>query len=158
HDDSRGTGSGPRRCPTQTSLSSPMRFVTQKRKRTPTVIIVSLIDVLLVVLIFLMVTTTAKKAEPALKLTLPQSNEAKAGAVENKPFLIQLTSNFPNFFIGDRPVTLDKLQNELLVAVQKNSKLQVTVKADRSAAFGEVVRVIDATKAAHAGPINFIME
>src|SRR6266850_3379380 len=110
-----------------------MRFATQKRKKTPTVIIVSLIDVLLVVLIFLMVTTTAKKAEPALKLTLPQSKESKPGATDAKPFIVQVTTNFPFFYIGDHPVTLDKLQTELTGAVQKNPQLQVAVKADRGA-------------------------
>ena len=135
-----------------------MRFSTGKRKRIPSVIIVSLIDVLLVVLIFLMVTTTAKKAEPALKLTLPQSRESKAGAAESKPFIVQVTTNFPYFFLGDRPVTLDRLQSELAGAVKKNPQLQVAVKADRGAPFGEIVRVIDASKAAQVGSLNVITE
>ncbi|HXI52227.1 MAG TPA: biopolymer transporter ExbD [Candidatus Saccharimonadales bacterium] len=135
-----------------------MRFVTQKRKRTPTVIIVSLIDVLLVVLIFLMVTTTAKKKEPVLKLNLPQSKEAKQGSSEVQPFIVQVTTNFPYFFVGDRPVTLDRLQSELAAAVKKDPKLQVAVKADRGAPFGEIVRIIDASKAAQVGSLNFLTE
>src|SRR4026209_712415 len=97
-----------------------MRFSTQKRKRTPAVIIVSLIDVLLVVLIFLMVPTTAKRVEPALRLNLPQSKEAKPGSSDTKLFVVQVTTNFPFFFLGDRPVTLDKLQSELVAAVKKD--------------------------------------
>ena len=64
-----------------------MRFSIRTRRHTPSVIIVSLIDVLLVVLIFMMVTTTTKKPEPALKLSLPQSKEAKPGAPDVKPFV-----------------------------------------------------------------------
>ena len=135
-----------------------MRFVTQKRKRTPNVIIVSLIDVLLVVLIFLMVTTTAKKVEPALKLNLPQSKEAKPGATEEKPFVIQVTSNYPHFFVGNRPVTLDRLQQELSEAAKKDPKLKVSVKADRQAPWGEVFRIVEASKAAQVGAVNFIAE
>jgi biopolymer transport protein ExbD len=135
-----------------------MRFVIKKRNRTPAVIIVSLIDVLLVVLIFLMVTTTAKKAEPALKLNLPQSKEAKAGATETKPFIVQVTTNFPYFFLGDRPVTMDKLQSELAAAVKKDPQLKVAVKADKQAPFGEIVKVIDASKVAQVGSLNFITE
>ena len=59
-----------------------------RTKRVPAVavIIVALIDVLIVVLIFLMVTTTFKKAQPALKLALPESSQAtKSGASENPP-------------------------------------------------------------------------
>src|SRR5258706_14585476 len=128
-----------------------MRFITTKRKRTPTVIIISLIDVLLVVLIFLMVTTTAKKVESGLKLNLPQSKEAKPGAAESKPFVVQVATNFPFYFIGDRPVTLDKLQGELMAAVKKDSQLKVAVKADRKAPFGEIAKVIDLSKFAHDG-------
>ncbi|NDD39996.1 MAG: biopolymer transporter ExbD [Verrucomicrobia bacterium] len=50
-----------------------MQFTVRKRRNPPAVIIVSLIDVLMVVLIFLMVTTTFRQ-QPAVKLTLPESN------------------------------------------------------------------------------------
>ena len=53
-----------------------MRFLIHKRRNTPTVIIVALVDVLIVLLIFLMVTTTFKQ-QSALKLTLPESSQAK---------------------------------------------------------------------------------
>jgi biopolymer transport protein ExbD len=135
-----------------------MRFTTQKRKRTPSVIIVSLIDVLLVVLIFLMVTTTAKKAESALKLTLPQSKEAKPGTAETKPFIIQVSTNYPYIFIGDRPVTSDGLQSELVAAVKKDPQLKVLVKGDKRTPWEEIVKVIDASKLAEVGSLNFVTE
>ena len=135
-----------------------MRFAHKKRGRTPAVIIVSLIDVLLVVLIFLMVTTTAKKLEPAFKLNLPNSKESKTGASDEKPFIVQVATNFPYFFIGERATTLDKLQSELTDAVKKEPNLKVTVRADRMAPFGEIVKLIDATKIAQVGSLNFITE
>ena len=135
-----------------------MRFHHKKRGRTPAVIIVSLIDVLLVVLIFLMVTTTAKKLEPAFKLNLPNSKESKTGASDEKPFIVQVATNFPYFFIGERATTLDKLQSELTDAVKKEPHLKVTVRADRMAPFGEIVKLIDATKIAQVGSLNFITE
>ena len=135
-----------------------MRFVTKKHNRTPSVIIVSLSDVLLVVLIFLMVTTTAKKVEPALRLNLPQSKEAQPGTVESKPFVVQVTTNFPYLFLGDRPVTIDGLQSALAEAVKKDPQLKVAVKADKQAPFGEIVKVIDASKLAQVGSLNFITE
>jgi biopolymer transport protein ExbD len=135
-----------------------MRFSTHKRRRPPSVIIVSLIDVLLVVLIFLMVTTTAKKQEPALQLNLPQSKEAKQGATEAKPFVILISTNFPYFYVGNRPVTLDNLQKELVAAAKKDPQVKVAVRADRSAPWGEVVKVIDLTKVAQVGGINFVTE
>jgi biopolymer transport protein ExbD len=135
-----------------------MRFASQKRKRVPSVIIVSLIDVLLVVLIFMMITTTAKKIEPSLKLNLPTSREAKAGPSDAKPFVILVTTNFPYFFLGDKPVTFDKLERELTEAVKKDPQLKVSIKADRQAPFGEIVKLIDASKLAQVSSLNFITE
>ena len=135
-----------------------MQFTPHKRRRAPAVIIVSLIDVLLVVLIFLMVTTTFKAAEPALKLNLPESKQAKAGTSEVKPFLINVATNFPYLHIENRPVTLDKLQRELTEAVKKDPKLKVSIKADKQAPFGEVVKVLDAAKEANVASISAITE
>jgi biopolymer transport protein ExbD len=135
-----------------------MRFRHKKNSRKPAVIIVALIDVLLVVLIFLMVTTTAKKLEPAFKLNLPNSKESKTGASDEKPFVVQVATNFPYFFIGERATTLDKLQAELADAVKKEPLLKVTVRADRMAPFGEIVKLIDATKVAQVNSLNFVTE
>ena len=136
-----------------------MQFTGHKRRRAPSVIIVSLIDVLLVVLIFLMVTSTFKKdAAPALKLALPESRQAKAGTAETKPFIISVATNAPYFFLDDRPVTLDRLQNELLAAVKKDPQLKVSIKADKRSPFGEVIKIIDAAKVANVASISAITE
>ena len=135
-----------------------MRFNPNKRRRVPSVIIVSLIDVLLVVLIFLMVSTTAKKVEPTLKLNLPDSKQARAGAGEAKQMTILVTASFPYFFIGDKAVTFDRLQADLTEAVKKDPQLRVSIKADKQAPFGEIVKLIDASKAAQVGSLNFVTE
>ena len=136
-----------------------MRFGKEKRRTPPSVIIVSLIDVLIVVLIFLMVTTHFKNREPQLKLALPESKEAKAApAQESKPFLIQIATNVPYFWIESRPVTLERLQNDLMAAARANPKVSVAIKADKNAPFGEVIKVIDAAKLAQVGSINAITE
>ena len=136
-----------------------MRFLRKKRSKTPTVIIVSLIDVLLVVLIFLMVTTTAKKVEPVLKLSLPESKESKPGeSTEDRPFVIFVSTNSPFFYLGEQPVTFDRLQNAMTDAVQKNPKIRVEVKSDKRAPFGEIIRLIDASKVAKVGSLNFVTE
>ena len=136
-----------------------MRFGREKRKAAPSVIIVSLIDVLIVVLIFLMVTTHFKNREASLKLALPESKEAKQGSSQDtKPFMVQVATNFPFFWIENKPVTFDRLQNELIAAARLNPKLNVAIKADKNAPFGEVIKVIDAAKIAQVGSINAITE
>src|SRR5262245_2117893 len=107
-----------------------MRFTSHKRRRAPSVIIVSLIDVLLVVLIFLMVTTTFKQKElPSLKLALPQSKQAKPGqSTDAKPFVVTVSTNFPYFYLDTLPVTIDRLQSELSEAAKKNPELKLAIK------------------------------
>ncbi len=136
-----------------------MHFASLRRRhRAPSVIIVSLIDVLLVVLIFLMVTTTFKKVEPILKLALPESKQAKPGPSDAKPFIIFVSSNAPYYYLGEKPVTLDRLQAEIDAAAKKDPQLNVMIKADKSTPLGIGIKIIDAAKLAHAGSINFITE
>jgi len=136
-----------------------MHFKPRKHRRAPSVIIVSLIDVLLVVLIFLMVTTTAKTREPALKLSLPESKQAKPGATaENKPFVVSVATNFPYFFVENRPLTIDQLQKDLIAAAQRDPQVKLAIKADKRSPFGEVIKVIDAAKVAQVGSISAITE
>ena len=136
-----------------------MRFIRHsKRRRTPTVIIVSLIDVLLVVLIFLMISTTLKNDPPAVKLSLPESTQAKPGATESKPVVVSISSNAPYFYFQEQPVTFDRLQKELASAVQRDPQVQLSIKADKQAPFGEFVRVWDAAKAANVAAIRAITD
>jgi biopolymer transport protein ExbD len=135
-----------------------MDFAGHAKRRTPSVILVSLIDVLLVVLIFLMVTTAFKKAQPSLKLTLPDSKQASAGASDAKPFVVTVSTNFPFFFIEDKPVTLDRLQSELAAAVQRDPQVKLKIRADKASPWGEVVKVIDAGKSAKVAAIDALTE
>jgi biopolymer transport protein ExbD len=123
-----------------------MQFTTHRRKPAPTVIIVSLIDVLIVVLIFLMVTTTFKQL-PAIKLALPESKQPKAGATENA--LIVTVPKLGPIYLKTDPVTLDTLQQKLMEAVQANPQTTLAIRADTDTPVGQLVRVMDAAKAAN---------
>ncbi len=131
-----------------------MRFIVRKRRQPPAVIIVSLIDVLIVVLIFLMVTTSFKQQKPSVKLTLPESRQGKAGASENAPLVITIAKQEPYFYIGSRPVTLDKLQAELVAGVAQNPNVVVSIRADEGSPWGKVVNVMDAAKAAKVKAVS----
>jgi biopolymer transport protein ExbD len=133
-----------------------MRFYLRKKRQPPAVIIVALIDVLIVVLIFLMVTTTFKKAQPALKLALPESSQAtKAGTSENPPLVVIIEED-GNLRLGPeaKPVTVDRLKSELLAEIGKNPQLKLTLNADKKAPFGQIVKVMDAAKEAKIKTIS----
>lgn len=134
-----------------------MRFFIRKRKQTPAVIIVALIDVLIVMLIFLMVTTTFKQ-QPALKLALPESAHAqKSGASDDAPFIVSIDTE-GNLRIGNEgeglPVTVDTLRAELRTRVQQNPELRLALRADTKAPFGQIVKVMDASKEAKVKTVS----
>ncbi|HLH52153.1 MAG TPA: biopolymer transporter ExbD, partial [Verrucomicrobiae bacterium] len=126
-----------------------MRFLNRKRRQPPAIIIVALIDILIVLLIFLMVTTTFKQ-QPALKLALPESSQAqKSGANEDAPLVISIDSGgLLRLGVDATPVTVDSLREKLIEAVAKTPELKLAISADKSAPFGQIVKVMDAAKAA----------
>jgi biopolymer transport protein ExbD len=124
-----------------------MRFRIRKRRQPPAIIIVALIDILIVLLIFLMVTTTFKQ-QPALKLALPESSQSqKTGAQENPPLVITIdsTGNL-RFGVESKPVTVERLKEELQAASAKAPDVRVALSADKAAPWGQVVKVMDAVK------------
>jgi biopolymer transport protein ExbD len=123
-----------------------MRFHIRKRRQTPTVIIVALVDVLIVLLIFLMVTTTFKQ-QPSLRLELPKSSQAqKEGASTNEPpFMINILSNA--VIVVDRaPILFENLKPRLEAEVTKNPELRVAINADKNAPWYRIVNVMDIAK------------
>jgi len=124
-----------------------MQFTIRKRRQPPTIIIISLIDILIVLLIFMMVTTTFKQ-QPALKLVLPESKQTpKTGATEDN-LIVTIAKQDPYLYLGPRPVTLDKLEHELKASAAANPRLRLSVRPDEGAPIGQLVKVMDAAKAA----------
>jgi len=129
-----------------------MQFTTRKRPGTPTVIIVSLIDVLIVVLIFLMVTTTFKQ-QPSLKVVLPKSNQPRAGAATDDQLIVTIDKSGQLFF-KTIPVTLARLQQRLQEAAAQNPNLTLVIRGDTHAPWGQIVAVGNAATSAHIKVAN----
>ncbi len=132
-----------------------MHFVVQKRRQTPAVIIVALIDVLIVLVIFLLVTTTFKQ-QASLKVSLPESSQAKkSGANENPPLVVSIDAQ-GGLRVGPNndAVTLEQLQARLRDELAKNPKLALAVNADKNAPWGKMVNVMDAAKAANIKTVS----
>ena len=127
-----------------------MQFYARKHRQAPAVIIVALIDILIVLLIFLMVTTTFKQ-QPALKLALPESSQAKkTGASEAVPLIISIDPKGNLRFGADsKPVTIERFKEELLAAIAKKPDLQLAISADKAAPIGQVIKVMDVSKEAN---------
>ena len=132
-----------------------MRFPIRKRRQTPAVIIVALIDVLIVMLIFLLVTTSFKQ-QPALRLALPESSQAaKSGANEDAPLIVSVDDKGGiRFGPNGIAVTADQLKEQLTAEALKKPTVRLAINADKGAPWGQIVKVMDAAKAANVKAVN----
>ena len=130
-----------------------MRFITRKPRNPPSVIIVSLIDVLIVVLIFMMVATTFRQ-HPALRLALPESRQSAKPGDTGDTLIVTIAKEEPHLHLGLRPVTLEKLLSELKAGTARNPHVSLSIRADAGAPWGEVVKVMDAAKEAGITMVN----
>jgi biopolymer transport protein ExbD len=129
-----------------------MKFVVQKRRQTPAIIIVSLIDILIVLLIFLIVTTSFKHM-PAVRLALPESKQAMEGAQASN-VVVTITKQAPFLYLGVQTLTSDMLEKELVRRAALQPHMVLTIQADSDAPFGQIIKVMDAAKAANIKTVH----
>ncbi|MCS7090346.1 MAG: biopolymer transporter ExbD [Verrucomicrobiota bacterium] len=124
-----------------------MQFRVRSQRRPPTVIIVALIDVLIVLIIFLMVTTTFKQ-QPAVRLALPESSQARpSGVHEDPPLVITVDAEGRLFWDGEAaPLNEAALQARLKQEASRRPNLRLALSADEKAPFGQIIKVMDAAK------------
>jgi biopolymer transport protein ExbD len=123
-----------------------MQFYTRK-KRMPTVIIVSLIDILAILLIFVIVTTTFKREQPEVVIRLPESSTAAGGAAQADPAVLAIAKD-SQIFLDAVPVKIEGLRVALETMKARDPARPLAMSADTDAPFGTVVRVLDALKEA----------
>jgi len=124
-----------------------MRFYV-KRKRTPQIIIVSLIDIFAMLLIFFIVTTTFKTAQMELSIRLPESKTATQADNPNDPIVLAITSN-EKIVLDDHPLnSVDGLSAALEELQKKMPNRPLAMKADQKVSFGFLVQVLDSLKKA----------
>ena len=124
-----------------------MRFYTRKR-RAPSIIIVSLIDILAILLIFFIVTTTFQKKQPQLQINHPESKTAEQSPAEKSDPLVLRIKSSEEITLDEKAVTIDTLTATLISLREKSPDRPIAMQADRDAPFGVVVKALDALKAA----------
>ena len=122
-----------------------MAFYTRKRS-SPIIPIVSLVDILTVLLIFFIVTTTFKSQTPQVRIELPESKTAvSAPNAKSRPTLLTIAPD-GQCYLNAQPVELEKLGDAIKSAQQDGG--EVTMKADKAVQFGTIIRVLDTLKEA----------
>lgn len=125
-----------------------MRFYT-KRRKMPSITIVSLIDILAILLIFFIVTTTFRDRLPQLQINLPESKTATAAAPQEvkKIVLLQIKGS-DEIMLDGKAVTAKDLAAAIKEVQKQHPGCSITMQADKEAPFGTVVSVLDALQEA----------
>ena len=123
-----------------------MKFYTRPR-RTPQVIIVSLIDIFAILLIFVIVTTTFKRVQPEVTIKLPESKSAVSAEKSEVPMLLSIAEN-EDIFLDAKKVTLPELTSAVQKLVEEKGNPNLAMKADKKVSYGFLIKVLDALKEA----------
>jgi biopolymer transport protein ExbD len=122
-----------------------MKFAVKKR-RAPSIIIVSLVDILTILLIFFVVSTTFKKDQPEVQINLPESKIATKAPAEMEHALITVDQN-DEIKLDGRAVSPDELETAVrdLPPTRKSS---LALQADKKSSYGTIIKVMDSLKLA----------
>jgi biopolymer transport protein ExbD len=122
-----------------------MQFAVKKR-RAPSIIIVSLVDVLTILLIFFVVSTTFKKDQPEVQINLPEAKSATTAPTELENAVVSVDQNDAVMLDG-HVIGVDELEKAVrdLPATRRSS---LALQADKKASFGIIIKVMDALKLA----------
>ena len=136
-----------------------MRFFIRKRRQTPAVIIVALIDVLIVLVIFLTITTTFKQI-PALGITLPKSSQARQTGANDDAILVVSIDAKGIYYLGPdkTPLTPVQLETELASRAAQRPDLKLTINGDEGAPWGRIMKAMDLVKAAGIQSVSVMAE
>ena len=123
-----------------------MKFYSRPR-RTPQVIIVSLIDIFAILLIFVIVTSTFKKVQPQVTIKLPESKAGVAAEKSDEPVVLSITAE-QELFLDSKKVELSGLASAIDALRHDRTKFAMAMKADEKVSYGFLIKVLDALKEA----------
>lgn len=122
-----------------------MKFAVRKR-RAPSIIIVSLVDILTILLIFFVVSTTFKKDQPEVQINLPESKTATTAPGELDHAILTV-SDTDEIKLDGQTVAIDDLEKTVR-GLSETKRSSLALQADKKASFGIIVKVMDALKLA----------
>lgn len=122
-----------------------MKFAVRKR-RAPSIIIVSLVDILTILLIFFVVSTTFKKDQPEVQINLPESKTATSAPAELEHAILMVSEN-DEIKLDGKTIAVEDLESAVR-NLPDTRRTSLALQADKKASFGIIVKVMDALKLA----------
>ena len=121
-----------------------MKFYTRRRV-SPVITIVSLVDILTMVLMFFVYTTTFKTNQPQIIIELPKVQNQADKVVEASPTILNISKE-GKLFLNEKPIELDALGAAIKDLQARSGSL--ALRADKDAPWGAIIGVMDQLKTA----------
>lgn len=120
--------------------------IAVRRRRAPSIIIVSLVDILTILLIFFVVSTTFKKDQPEVQINLPESQTATNAPAETEHAIVSVDAK-DDVLLDGRLIPVEQLQ-QAVTDLPSARRSSLALQADKKASFGTIIKVMDALKLA----------
>lgn len=122
-----------------------MKIAVRKR-RAPSIIIVSLVDILTILLIFFVVSTTFKRDQPEVQINLPDSKTSTKASSEQEHAVVSVNEN-DEVRLDGQVVAVDELEAAVR-NLPTTRRSTLALQADKKSSFGTIIKVMDALKLA----------
>ena len=120
-----------------------MRRRTLGVKKEPTIMIISMIDIVFFLLVFFMVGTLYMNTEQQIPLNLPSTSTSTAKSIE--PIIITLTTSH-KLYIDNREISADNLSQEVQDIVRTTPRQAFVIRASKDVYYNEVIALLDMLK------------
>ena len=122
-----------------------MKIAVRKR-RAPSIIIVSLVDILTILLIFFVVSTTFKRDQPEVQINLPESKTSTKTSSELDRAIVSVNETDEVRLDGE-VIPVEALETTVR-NLPATRRATLALQADKKASFGTIIKVMDALKLA----------
>ena len=120
-----------------------------RRRRSPVLQIINMIDILIILLIFLVVSTSFKESHSVLNVSVPVSDALALGTDSERRLGISLTKE-GKVYLDDREVPASETAAALASLRRARPDARLDLRIDENVPFGTIIKVWDAlTKAGY---------
>ena len=120
-----------------------MNLQSFRMKTKPEFMIIPMIDIIFFLLVFFMMNSLQTVAQTALSVQLPQATSASAPAQLPVVFTLDAEGHIT---IDNNPMSIDQAEAMIKQRIQENPNASVILQADKRAAHGQVVAIMDMLK------------
>ena len=120
-----------------------MNLQSFRMKTKPEFMIIPMIDIIFFLLVFFMMNSLQTVSQKALSVQLPQATSASAPA--QLPVVLTLDAE-GHITIDNKPMSIDDAEAMVKQRIQENPNASVILQADKRAAHGQVVAIMDMLK------------